>query len=359
MFAQHPDPATESAGQPQAFEFTGRGGEYFRIWIVNLALTILTLGIYSAWAKVRRLQYFYRNTALFGSAFDYHGDPLAILKGRLIAVVLLVAYNAVSALSVGLGFGVFILLLFALPWLIHRSLCFKLANSSYRGLRFRFAGDMAGAYLSFLIWTMIGYISLGLLFPLAHQRMKAYVHGNSAFGTAPFAFAAKAGQFYRIYLGALGLVVGPILLFAALGYVFGAFDGLGAGRRSPEFGRAMSFMMAGIVVLYLVLFAVVGPWFAARVQNLVWNHTSLAGHRFHSAVRARDLFVIYLTNFIGIALTLGLYKPFADIRLLRYRVTHMAMEQPADLDALIAREQAAIDATGEETADVFDVDISF
>ena len=74
----------------EGFQFSGKGSEYFRIWIVNLALTLLTLGIYSAWAKVRRLQYFYRHTALAGSSFDYHGDPKAILKGRIIAVVLLV-----------------------------------------------------------------------------------------------------------------------------------------------------------------------------------------------------------------------------------------------------------------------------
>ena len=34
-------------------EFRGNGYEYFRIWIVNILLTIMTLGIYSAWAKVR------------------------------------------------------------------------------------------------------------------------------------------------------------------------------------------------------------------------------------------------------------------------------------------------------------------
>ncbi len=34
--------------------FTGTAGDYFRIWIANIALTLLTLGIYSAWAKVRK-----------------------------------------------------------------------------------------------------------------------------------------------------------------------------------------------------------------------------------------------------------------------------------------------------------------
>src|SRR6187455_1066695 len=78
------------------FEFRATGGEYFRIWIVNLLLTIVTLGIYSAWAKVRRLRYFYGNTLLDGHSFEYHGRPLAILKGRLIVVGLYLGLLAVA-----------------------------------------------------------------------------------------------------------------------------------------------------------------------------------------------------------------------------------------------------------------------
>jgi uncharacterized membrane protein YjgN (DUF898 family) len=44
----------QPAGDSIALEFTGCAGEYFRIWIVNVCLSVLTLGIYSAWAKVRR-----------------------------------------------------------------------------------------------------------------------------------------------------------------------------------------------------------------------------------------------------------------------------------------------------------------
>jgi uncharacterized membrane protein YjgN (DUF898 family) len=51
-----------SARAAEQLHFTGRGGEYFGVWIVNLLLTIVTLGIYSPWAKVRRLQYFYRRS---------------------------------------------------------------------------------------------------------------------------------------------------------------------------------------------------------------------------------------------------------------------------------------------------------
>src|SRR5450631_3526359 len=94
--AQHAAPALQFEAHiigPQRFEFSGTGAEYFRIWVVNLLLTILTLGIYSAWAKVRRLQYFYRNTEMAGSSFDFHGSPTKILVGRLIALVMLIGYN--------------------------------------------------------------------------------------------------------------------------------------------------------------------------------------------------------------------------------------------------------------------------
>ncbi|MDR1708461.1 MAG: DUF898 domain-containing protein, partial [Candidatus Accumulibacter sp.] len=68
-------PAPEADLVEHRLSFAGSGGEYFRIWIVNLMLSIVTLGFYSPWAKVRREQYFHRNTLLDGSGFDYHGDP--------------------------------------------------------------------------------------------------------------------------------------------------------------------------------------------------------------------------------------------------------------------------------------------
>ncbi len=342
------------------FEFSGSGGEYFRIWIVNLALTILTLGIYSAWAKVRRLQYFYRNTTLMGNSFDYHGNPIAILKGRIIGVGLLLIYNVTISLHVGIGLLVFAGLLAALPWLLQRSICFKLTNSSYRGLRFRFNGSIGGAYQVFLGWPILGYVTLGLLFPFAHQRIKAYQHNNSVFGTSPFSFKADEGMFYIVYLKMVGLTLIPIFLFGVLAGVFNVFGGLaGAGKDPVKMRETMALIFMGIMAFYLALFLVIGPWFAARMQNLVWNNTALGAHTFASHVRARDLFVIYLTNFIAIILTLGLFKPFADIRLARYRLTHMALQTQGDPEAFFAQEQQAVNAMGEETANVFDVDISF
>ena len=135
---------SSSTGEPSSrmpVEFTGRGGEYFRIWIVNLVLTILTLGIYSAWAKVRTKRYFYRNTIIGGSPFEYHARPIQILKGRAMVVGAYLAYGLVNYLNPILGFIVILVFLGFLPWLVVRASVFNARNSSWRDIRFNFNPD--------------------------------------------------------------------------------------------------------------------------------------------------------------------------------------------------------------------------
>ncbi|MBQ5946610.1 DUF898 family protein [Massilia sp. ST3] len=124
-----PAPGVQAAVQVHVPVFTGSGQEYFRIWVVNLLLSLVTLGIYSAWAKVRRLQYFDRNTRLAGACFDFRGDPKAVLRGRLLALVLLAGYHYAFGFSVAFGVVVVGAILAALPYLMRGALRFRLANT--------------------------------------------------------------------------------------------------------------------------------------------------------------------------------------------------------------------------------------
>ena len=56
----------------KAINFDGKAMEYFGIWIANIVLNVVTLGIFSAWAKVRKLRYFYNNTKILGTT-SYFG----------------------------------------------------------------------------------------------------------------------------------------------------------------------------------------------------------------------------------------------------------------------------------------------
>ncbi|MDD2929962.1 MAG: YjgN family protein [Sideroxydans sp.] len=322
--------------QEHAFEFTGKGWEYFRIWIVNLLLSILTLGIYSAWAKVRRLQYFYRNTRLAGAGFEYHGTPIAILKGRIIAFVLLLAYTIAGQTNPLLAILIFVLLAGVMPWLIVRSLRFKLYNSSYRGLRFGFAGSDGAAYAVFLLFPILTVLTLYLLAPFTHYKIKQYQHNNSRFGDTFFRFDATSGNFYGIYLKALGLLV-----------LAGVFFGISAALHMP------------VLMLVLPLFYLyIAGFLAVRLPNLIWDKTGLGEHDLYSRMEVGKYLWIAFTNLLGIVFTLGLYIPFAQIRMSRYKFSCMGLLAQGDLAEFVAGQAQSDSATGEETAEMFDLDIS-
>ena len=142
-----PDDSPFDEPTSHGLSFSGSGAEYFRIWIVNLMLTVATLGIYSAWAKTRRLQYFYRNTRLAGASFDFRGDPKAILRGRILAVALLAAYHYAFGFSLKVGVVTVALLLAGLPFMMRSALRFRLSNTVYRGLPFGFAGGIKESFI--------------------------------------------------------------------------------------------------------------------------------------------------------------------------------------------------------------------
>jgi uncharacterized membrane protein YjgN (DUF898 family) len=356
--ASQPDAATAPVRTwREGFTFSGTGGEYFGIWIVNILLTVLTLGIYSAWAKVRTMQYFYRNTRLAGAGFDYHGNPIAILKGRLLAVVLFGSYSVAGMVSPIAAVVVFAMLVCVLPWLLNRSLRFRAHNTSYRGLRLRFTGTTADAYKVFLLFPLAAALTLGGLLPLWQQRMKQYLHSNASYGHTPFSFDATVGSFYRVYLAALGLLLALILVAAVV--VGGSFAGaLRGGTESPGATIGVVLGMLAAFVLYMSGSMAIWAFITARVQNLAWNGTRVGPHRFESAIKARQLAFITVTNLLGLIVTLGLFKPFAEVRLNEYLLSVTAVVVSGNLSDFVAAEQLEVSAAGEELVDMFDFDIA-
>ncbi len=381
MSDQAPFPAAEpvaASSTAHHFEFTGSGSEYFKIWIVNVLLTIVTLGIYSAWAKVRRLRYFYNNTRFAGSSFDFHGSPIAILKGRVIAVLLIVLINVPFV-----GLAALLLYFCALPWLLYRSLRFHLANSSYRNVRFAFLGDAAGAYkalllplgiviaagivggLLMLVSKILGAVVLGVavlalygIGPYLQYRMRRYYTEGARAGTSAFGFHLTAGQYYVVYLVALGFMI-------ALGVIASVVVGLTIGMEVTNImvaggsGMPMGKMIAiGILVagFYLALLAV-GPLIVAMLQNTVWQGTSLADKRFNSTLAVPSFMLTWLGVTLLTVVTLGLYRPFAAVALAKMRIEAMSWLGSADELIAVLREgnQRAV---GSEVADLMDVDIA-
>jgi uncharacterized membrane protein YjgN (DUF898 family) len=160
------------------FDFTGRNGEYFRIWVVSLFLSVVTLGIYSAWGKVRKKRYLYSHTELDGTGFEFRATPLAILRGRVIALVLLGGF-ALSGHLLPIMQLVFIIILLVLtPWIVVAASRFNARNSAWRNITFGFDGGIREAAKVFLALGALAVVTLGLAYPYARMRRARFIIGH-------------------------------------------------------------------------------------------------------------------------------------------------------------------------------------
>lgn len=350
------------------FSFTGKAGEYFGIWIVNILLSIVTLGIYSAWAKVRNKRYFYGNTKLDGSSFNYLASPIQILKGRLIVFAFFVVYALCSSFYPFLA-GIFILAMFILtPWVVVKALTFNARQSSYRNVRFDFTGKLREAIMIYIVLPIGTIFTLGLLIPYNAFRMNKFVADHSHYGKAGFSFEGTKGPYYKTY-GIAILLFLPFLLcaLAVLGVIV-----YGAGQLMKEGGLASETIMtdvlqseAGYIIplgpfLPLILlgaFFFAYTYIVTKLQNYFYNNTKIAGHRLYLDLNVWRVLWIRFSNLVVIALTIGLMIPWARIRMTRYQVERMSLIPNGDLATLVSQQQEKIGTLGEEFGEGMDVDL--
>lgn len=385
-------PLPEAMGgveRAHAFEFRGSAGEFFRIWIVNVVLTVLTLGIYAAWAKVRTKRYFHGNTLLEGKPFDFTGNPIAILKGNLIFGGLFAVNSIVGAVFPPLAILVALVIAGLAPWLIYKAMRFRARNTVHRNVRFDFRGTAGEAYGVFMGLPLLVPFTIGLLGPYVQFRQKKYFLGNLAWGNAVADCAGRAGFFYKTILKVVAVVV---LLFGAL-----LSSGMLAGnaaemlkekraqrtqieqldqnatrdtasttsaeeqeRAKERVGAAIgSAMIVGMISVY-ILMVLLFTFYQVRTNNHMINATQWGSvGRIESRVRVRDLLWLYLTNGIVVLLTLGLMIPWVKVRMVRYRAARTVFISRGGLDSVAAALSAEESAIGDAGADVFDFDIGF
>lgn len=330
--------------------FSGMAGEYFGIWFVNLLLGIATLGIYSAWAKVRTERYFYANTRLAGSSFEYLAEPLAILKGRLVAYAVVIALGLSARFSIGLYFALFLVLFALMPWIVVLGLRFHARNSAWRGLAFRFTQTGGDAYGPFMGWPLLQAITASLLYPVMKKRQHAFVVDGHWFGRRRFVFDGDTGHYYIPYIIAAGTF---LALFIGMAIGMGAMA-IATGPGAPADPRLGGAMLAIVGLFYLGFFAVM-VFLKVRYTNLMWNSTHLAMHRFESTLRVRDMMWLYASNLVAIVCSIGLAVPWAMIRLARYRAEHFAVVATGSIDDFAAEAEGQHGATGAELVDALDL----
>ncbi len=296
---------------PHLFTFTGSGSEYFRIWFVNLLLTLVTLGLFSPWAKVRSDHYFYANTWLDGHKFTYHADPWELMREwstpTLAALLWLNIYLCHPMVAPLLA----VAMLPIIPWLVVYSMRSRAKNSTYRYVQFHFDGGYRDALGPFLLWPVLALLSLGLLLPVAIYRQNAFLIGQSRFGKVRFSFNATLRHYYRLYLPPVLLV---LTLAGALGYLYLQLP-------APLSPQLRLLLPPGLVLGALLLVTYLG----AAGANLRYAGLSVEKQSFISRQRPLQLFVHRLKYLLLMLTTLGLAYPWLRVARARLRAESLAL----------------------------------
>lgn len=340
-------PEAAPAVRPPTHRLThdGRSGELFVIFLVNLALSILTLGIYRFWGRTRIRRYVWSQTGLLGEPLEYTGRGVELFLGFLFALV--VIYGPILGLYFGLDvelpdpgeeFGgsklnrliLFVaILLLAIPILmlfyyvaLFAAYRYRIGRTSWLGIR----GGMEGS-----AWRY-GFLGLGLGFlnvltlgwtkPWADSVVFKYRLGRTWFGNGKFdSHLDSDGLYSRYALAWIGTA-------AAVGAMFAGLATVGLGGQVVDRGTAVDPVRIQIIVIaieltpLIVYQLLICAYKAALVRNIA-KTLSYGPVRFRADVTFKDVFKLRIPNFLLMAFTLGFAYPYVVMRTTRFIVRHV------------------------------------
>jgi len=372
--------------------FTGSGREYFRVWIVNILLSIITLGFYTPWARWRTATYFYGHTLVAGSPLEFTGSKRRMFKGFLIFVAIMGVLNLASsvestwanvfAMVAGMALG---------PFLWRSAMRFRTYNTRWRGLRLVLGASWKEVYRAFIpMFIAAGVMTVvvgGLLYMAESpddldKEINLVRVGVSGLGTLAmlvcygFAFYAvmrvdfnlrsllmgrthigDQACFWRVSFAQTGRIwFTSACWFFGLAVITGVLSALAVGLLIDGMGHMVVMAMT---VLFMTVSLLVLGYFQARIFLLTWNHTGVTQiARFQCALSVKAFVALRLKNLLLTGLTVGLYRPIARVSEYRMRLESVTLFTKGDINQLSGTlMQSQGDAFSEALADSFGLDL--
>lgn len=298
--------------------FHGEGGTLFGIVLVNLLLTLVTLGIYSFWGRTRVRKYLWGSTEFEGDRFAYHGTGKELLMGYLKALlVFFVLGMIIGVIGPALGTAgqilstlVYLVAIVGLvPIAVYGARRYRLSRTSWRGIRFSLRGNVGDFVRMYVPGVLLTGLTLSLYTPYFQNNVRKYFADHTYFGTHRFGYDGEGGDLFGPYVIALLLTI-------------------------PTLG------------LYWL-------WYTALRERYLWEHTTFGPARFRSTITGGGLFGIAITSFLLLIVTLGIAAPWVIVRLRRYYAECLELEGALDL-AQIQQDARSAGGTAEGFADILD-----
>ncbi|WP_276498162.1 YjgN family protein [Pontibacter litorisediminis] len=306
--------------------FKGKGSELFSIQIVNIALMLVTLGLYYPWAKAKSMQYVYRKTELAGSPFNFHGTGkemfIGFIKGIAMIAILytillygMFSYDPITYLYCVLVFfaGVSVLI----PLALHGMMRYRTSRTSWRGIHMGYRGSLGRMYKVYFLNTLLTIVTLGLYTSWFTVNLRKEIIGNMRFGNARFSYEGEGSELFMLHLK----------------------------------GYFLSMFTLGIYLF----------WYAKDLINFYINNIFIEQDgkysRLDSSLTGSQYFVLALGNLLIMVFTLGLGYSWVITRTMSALVNNCEILGDFNPDALAQTEEEYKNATYEDVADMLDIGI--
>lgn len=302
--------------------YHGTGMDLFRIEIVNLILCMVTLGFYYPWAKAKTLQYLYSQTLFEEQPFVFSGTGQEMFKGFVKAFALIAILWAGVFISLWYGGEIiqltlllfYLIIIAMIPLIIHGSYKYRMAKSSWRGIRFGYTGERSELIKIFYRDLFLTIITFGIYGSWLAMNIRRYVLDHVRIGNATFTYHGNGGDFFLLNLK------GYFLTLFTLGiYMF---------------------------------------WWQKDLFEYFVNNLRLrqGDHKvaFRSKATGGGFAGLLIVNLLIVIFTLGFGYAWAVTRTLNYVANNIDIYGDLSFDELVQSQSDYSDATADDMADFFD-----
>ena len=390
--------------------FSGSGGEYFRVWIVNVLLSILTLGLYTPWARRRTARYFYDHTLIASSPLEFTAPLRKMVVSFILFALLYLAYKIAAETGQHNMVLFFIVAAAALaPYFWGSAMRFRLASTRWRGLQLHFAASWKDVYLASWpifamagVWIainfgldalnvpdplaptsaapprpgsagptlptlnppMLGLIAVGVILSVlciirVEFNYKSLLVLRAGIGKQHGRWKPVYSDFVRIWMATVAVFLAGVAVILALG--FSAAYALQALFQQTRGAALIVLVILVALVVFLALILATAPARAyreARMFRLIWSNVGLSQiARFKCDLKHWPFVRLRLKNLLLTLLTLGFYRPFARISEYRMKADAVTLHIKGGLDQLVGQLVKQQDGMGDALADAVGLDI--
>jgi uncharacterized membrane protein YjgN (DUF898 family) len=334
--------------QPLDITFDSRGDKLIGLSLFNALMRLVTLGIYSFWAKTDVRRRLWSFTKINGEPLEYTGTGKELFLGFLIVsaffflpvlligvAVALLAPDSKTAAFIYQG-AVYVVFLLLIGNATYRAQRYRMSRTRWRGIRGALVGSPA-RYGWTYFWTLAlpfllvavlafataklagpevggGIVLAGLaaglwILPWRSNKLQADMTNDMHFGDRPLTYTGVAGPLYRrylyawlgsalVYIGAAGATAVQILRS-------GTIERWQAAKIPLTLTEGLALVITWLVALFVV--AVLTAWYRASQYRHFAEHTHFEGASFRSEVTGPGLMWLVISNWLlsGLSILLG------------------------------------------------------